>query len=103
MDEAKPAESSGSSAESPDVRKIEVRRISKDHVANDSIPGEQDSDLPPELSGECRKVLGQFRRNDLMRSDTPPECPFQSAALGLLYSENVTVYCLDGSRPLRFR
>jgi hypothetical protein len=47
-------------------------------------------------------MLGQFRRNDLPGMDTPPECPFQSASLGLLDSEYVAVYRLNVTRPFAF-
>jgi len=45
-------------------------------------------------------MSGQLRRNDLPGQNTPPECSFQCASLGLFNAKCVAVYLLDGLLPL---
>ena len=99
VDKAESAESSGAPTEPPDIGKIDVRRIAKNHIANVPVAGYQNADLSPKLFGERGKMPGQFRRYDLLGLDAPAERPFQSAPLGLLDSQNVAVYLLNGLCP----
>ena len=81
VDETQSPESSCPTPESPYIGKIQVRGVSKDYVAYDSVARKQDSDLTAELLGECGYMFGQFRRYHLLRKHTSPESPFQSASL----------------------
>jgi hypothetical protein len=84
--EAKAAKASGAAAQTPDVGKLEMRRVSQDDLADDAVAGEKDADLSSEISGESGKVFGQFRGNNLLRQNASPEGALQRASLGLLNS-----------------
>ena len=58
--------------------------IAEDHIADEAVAREQDSNLPPEFSGNGGKVFRKFRGHDLPQGHTPAEHPFQCAALRLL-------------------
>jgi hypothetical protein len=52
MDETEPPESSCSSAKPPYVGKLQVRCISENHISDNSVARDQDTDLAPKLSGK---------------------------------------------------
>ena len=93
--ETKAAETCCPAAEPPNVREFEMRGISQDHISNNTVAGQQDADLPSQFPGESAKVPCKFRRNSLLRQDAPPKRPLQGATLGLLYSQDVSVYMLN--------
>jgi hypothetical protein len=86
MDEAEASEPPGASPEPSYIGKIKMSCVSEDNVMDDSIAGEQNTNLSPEVPGEGGEMLGQFGRNDLPGKDAPPECTLQGASLGLLDS-----------------
>jgi hypothetical protein len=83
VNETKTAEASGSAAEPSDFRQLQACGVPQDHIANDSVAGEQNADLTPKLAGERGEMSGQLRRNNLLGRHTPAEGPFQGALLGL--------------------
>jgi hypothetical protein len=98
MDEPQSAKTARSPAKPSNIGKIQMSGITEDHFSYVTVSGKQNAKLSPKLTGQRGEVFGQLYRDNLVWGYTTAEGPFQSFALGLLYSQNISIDLLDSLR-----
>ncbi len=91
VDQPQPAEPADAAPEAPDVGQGQAVGVSHDHVADDAVAPEEDTDLPVEPARGFGEVPGKLGGNDLPRVHTAAVGALQGADFGSLDAADVAV------------